>query len=82
MSPQAPTHVLIVPKDHYRDVPMLAASAPDTLADVVGIADTVAANEGITAFRLVFNTGAEAGQSVFHVHAHLLGGRAMTWPPG
>ncbi len=82
ISPQAPTHVLVVPREHHRDVASLAAAAPDTLAELVRTAAAVAAGEGIEAYRLVFNTGEQAGQSVFHVHAHVLGGRAMTWPPG
>ncbi|PSL06930.1 histidine triad (HIT) family protein [Haloactinopolyspora alba] len=82
VSPQAPTHVLVIPKEHHADVPTLAEVAPDTLTELVNEAGAVAADEGIDAFRLVFNTGAEAGQSVFHVHGHVLGGRAMTWPPG
>ena len=82
ISPQAPTHVLVVPREHHRDVASLAAAAPDTLAEVVRRAAEVAAGEGIEAYRLVFNTGEQAGQSVFHVHGHVLGGRAMTWPPG
>ena len=82
VSPQAPTHVLVIPKEHHVDVAALAADAPETLTEVVREASAVAADEGIDAFRLVFNTGEQAGQSVFHVHAHVLGGRDMTWPPG
>nr|WP_221441720.1 HIT domain-containing protein [Jiangella mangrovi] len=82
ISPQAPTHVLVIPREHHRDVASLAAESPDTLAELVREAAAVAAAEGIEAYRLVFNTGSEAGQSVFHVHVHVLGGRAMTWPPG
>ncbi|TDE01306.1 histidine triad nucleotide-binding protein [Jiangella asiatica] len=82
VSPQAPTHVLVVPRDHHRDVAELAEAAPETLAELVSTAKAVADDEGIEAHRLVFNTGAEAGQSVFHVHGHVLGGRRMTWPPG
>ncbi|TDC47263.1 histidine triad nucleotide-binding protein [Jiangella ureilytica] len=82
ISPQAPTHVLVIPREHHRDVASLAAAAPGTLAELVREAAAVAAGEGIEAYRLVFNTGSEAGQSVFHVHGHVLGGRAMTWPPG
>jgi histidine triad (HIT) family protein len=82
ISPQAPTHVLVVPREHHRDVASLAAAAPATLAELVRTAAAVAAGEGIEAYRLVFNTGEQAGQSVFHVHGHVLGGRAMTWPPG
>jgi histidine triad (HIT) family protein len=82
ISPQAPTHVLVIPRDHYADAPTLAAASPDTLAEVVSEAAAVAKADGISAFRLVFNTGAEAGQSVFHVHGHVLGGRSLSWPPG
>lgn len=82
MSPQAPTHILVIPTDHHADVTALATDAPETMAELVREAGAVAADEGLEAFRLVFNTGAQAGQSVFHVHAHVLGGRSMTWPPG
>jgi histidine triad (HIT) family protein len=82
IAPQAPTHVLVVPKDHHRDVGELASSDPVALAEVVREAGAVAAAEGLDAYRVVFNTGAAAGQAVFHVHAHVLGGRALGWPPG
>lgn len=82
ISPQAPTHVLVVPRDHHPDVGSLAAADPAVLAEVVTEAREVAAGDGLEAFRLVFNTGAEAGQSVFHVHGHVLGGRKLSWPPG
>jgi histidine triad (HIT) family protein len=84
INPQAPTHVLVVPKDHYPDLAALAAADADVLAEVAGQAHRVAVAEGIDAggYRVVVNTGPEAGQTVFHVHAHLLGGRRMGWPPG
>jgi len=82
ISPQAPTHVLVIPKDHYRDVPSLAAAAPQVLADLVEVGRLVAEAETGGEFRLVFNTGAGVGQSVFHVHGHVLGGRPFSWPPG
>ncbi|HEU0041820.1 MAG TPA: HIT domain-containing protein, partial [Jiangellaceae bacterium] len=82
VAPQAPTHVLVVPKDHHRDAPALAKADPEALAEVVSEAAAVAADEGLEAFRLVFNTGEQAGQAVFHVHAHVLGGRDLGWPPG
>ncbi len=82
IAPQAPTHVLVVPKDHHRDVGALASADPDVLAEVVREAAGVATAEGLEAYRLVFNTGAAAGQAVFHVHAHVMGGRALGWPPG
>jgi histidine triad (HIT) family protein len=83
IDPQAPTHVLVVPKDHHRDIRALAAADPDALQALMSAVNAVAEQEGIgEGYRLVFNTGGEAGQSVFHVHGHVLGGRAMTWPPG
>ncbi|MBD0293145.1 MAG: histidine triad nucleotide-binding protein [Jiangellaceae bacterium] len=82
VNPQAPTHVLVIPREHHPDVGRLAAEDPDTLAELVREAAQIAADEQLDAFRLVFNTGSDAGQSVFHVHAHVLGGRAMRWPPG
>ena len=82
LAPQAPTHVLVVPRAHYPTVAALAAADPRLLAEVVDAAAAVAQGEGIAAYRLVFNSGAEAGQQVFHVHGHVLGGRPMRWPPG
>lgn len=82
ITPQAPTHVLVVPKGHHRDAPALAAADPVAMVEVVSEAALVAEHEGLGAFRLVFNTGADAGQSVFHTHAHVLGGRPLSWPPG
>jgi len=83
VNPQAPTHVLVIPRDHYPDVAALAV-AGGLLDEVVALAHKVAAAEGVdsSGYRIVFNTGREAGQTVGHVHAHLLGGRPMTWPPG
>ena len=85
VNPQAPLHVLVVPRDHHRDVAALAAASPEALAELVEVgaalaASTAEAQDG--AFRLVFNTGAQVGQSVFHVHGHVLAGRAFGWPPG
>jgi histidine triad (HIT) family protein len=82
INPQAPTHVLVVPRDHQPDVGALAAADPAALAGVLRLASQVAESEGLSAHRVVFNTGAEAGQSVFHCHAHVLGGRSLSWPPG
>ncbi|SEF68987.1 histidine triad (HIT) family protein [Nonomuraea solani] len=84
IKPQAPTHVLVIPKDHHADAATLAR-ADDGLADeVLKAAHAVAVQEGVAegGYRIVFNTGADAGQTVFHVHAHVLGGRDLTWPPG
>lgn len=84
INPQAPTHVLVIPKDHHVDAGALAAADPGALVDVLVTAHRIAAEEGLAdrGYRVVFNTGREAGQTVFHVHAHLLGGRALGWPPG
>lgn len=84
INPQAPTHVLVVPKDHFPNVGELAAAGGGLLDELVGTAREIAATEGVedTGYRLVFNTGQDGGQTVGHVHAHLLGGRPMTWPPG
>ena len=79
---QAPTHVLVVPKEHYANAAELAAGDPVASAELVQSAAAVATAEGHDDYRLVFNTGAGVGQSVFHTHVHLLAGRAMTWPPG
>ncbi len=84
INPQAPTHVLVIPKTHYPDVAALAADDAALLGEVIGAVQQVAAAAAVaeTGYRVVFNTGAEAGQTVPHVHAHLLGGRSLTWPPG
>jgi histidine triad (HIT) family protein len=83
ISPQAPVHVLVVPTVHLSDVEELALSDPPLAASMLEAVSRVAEQEGVSgAFRLVFNTGAPAGQSVFHVHAHVLGGRDLQWPPG
>jgi len=84
INPQAPVHVLVIPKQHHPDVATLAASDPQTLAALHALAVRVAADEGVAeaGWRLVCNTGAGAGQSVFHVHGHVLGGRPFGWPPG
>jgi histidine triad (HIT) family protein len=84
VDPQAPTHVLVIPKEHHPDVAALAAADPDLLHEVITQAHRVAVAEGVSGdgYRVVFNTGPQAGQTVPHVHAHVLGGRSLTWPPG
>lgn len=82
-NPQAPTHVLVVPTAHHADAGDLARHEPATAAELLRVAAAVAEEEGLTdGYRIVFNTGAGAGQTVFHTHLHLLGGRPLTWPPG
>ncbi|MFI6389664.1 histidine triad nucleotide-binding protein [Nonomuraea sp. NPDC050547] len=84
INPQAPTHVLVIPKEHHPDAAALAVADDGLADDVLKAAHAVAVQEGVaeTGYRVVFNTGAGAGQTVFHVHAHVLGGRNLTWPPG
>ncbi len=82
LNPQAPTHVLVVPRDHYANAAELAAGDPAASAELVATAAAVATAEGHDDYRLVFNTGADAGQTVFHTHLHLLAGRSFDWPPG
>ena len=75
IAPQAPVHLLVIPKTaEYRDVTELAAGDPGLLAEMVAVAQQLGAERGDGDFRLVFNTGAGAGQTVFHVHAHVLAG--------
>ena len=84
INPQAPIHVLVIPKTHYPHVAALAAADSGLLGEVITEAHRVAEAEGVSdsGYRVVFNTGEQAGQTVPHVHAHVLGGRALTWPPG
>ena len=84
VNPQAPTHILLIPKEHLTSVADLGDQHGDVLVDIVQAASQLAGAEGIadSGWRLVTNVGADAGQAVFHLHFHLLGGRAMDWPPG
>ncbi len=83
LNPQAPTHVLVIPRSHYPNAAALAEGEPETAAHLLEAAGEIAAQEGLAeGYRLVFNTGAQAHQTVFHAHLHVLGGRSMTWPPG
>ena len=84
LEPQAPTHVLVIPRHHTPNVGSLAHEAPEDAVAVLDAVHAVAEQEGIAdgGYRTVFNTGADAQQTVFHAHIHVLGGRPMTWPPG
>lgn len=83
VDPQAPTHVLIVPRRHVPTVVDLVDASAHELAELIRAVGDVARMEGLDrGYRTVFNTGREAHQSVFHAHVHVLGGRSMTWPPG
>ncbi|MGW0756261.1 histidine triad nucleotide-binding protein [Streptomyces sp. NPDC002814] len=82
INPQAPVHVLVIPKAHYANAAELATEAPELAADVLRESKSVADEDKLESYRIVFNTGAGAGQTVFHAHAHVMGGRGMQWPPG
>jgi histidine triad (HIT) family protein len=84
INPQAPTHVLVVPKRHIESLNALVAGDDGIVGEVVRRAAAIAKDRGVSAggYRTVFNTNRDAGQTVFHIHLHLLGGRHMAWPPG
>ncbi|MGH2727136.1 MAG: histidine triad nucleotide-binding protein [Actinomycetota bacterium] len=84
VSPQAPTHILIVPKEHVRDASVLGEEHAGLLDEMVAAANELARAEAVdgSGYRLVLNVGPDAGQTVFHLHLHLMGGRPMAWPPG
>lgn len=82
VNPQAPTHVLVVPKAHHENAAETAAVDPDVFVELFDVARRIAEAEGLVGYRTVFNTGAAVGQSVFHTHLHVLGGRDFAWPPG
>ena len=82
IAPQAPTHILIIPKAHHENAAELSANAPSVLSEMHGTAAKIAVDLNLDGYRSVFNTGASAGQSVFHAHLHILGGRPFAWPPG
>jgi histidine triad (HIT) family protein len=84
INPQAPVHVLIIPKRHIPTINDLGESDAELVGRLVLVARAIAAEEGLSddGYRLVFNCNEHGGQSVFHIHLHLLGGRSMSWPPG
>ena len=82
LNPQAPTHVLLVPTIHTENAAGLAKISATITAALFSAADEIATERALTGYRTVFNTGESAGQSVFHAHLHLLGGRGLAWPPG
>jgi histidine triad (HIT) family protein len=84
LAPEAPVHVLVIPRDHYANLGEVAAAGDVDIADLVRLAAEVAAQEGVaeSGYRLVANTNSDAHQTVFHAHLHVLGGRVMGWPPG
>jgi histidine triad (HIT) family protein len=82
INPRAPTHVLAIPRRHLASAADLTEADGDLLAALFGALRRVAEEAGLKGYRIVSNVGAESGQSVFHLHFHLLGGRTMIWPPG
>jgi histidine triad (HIT) family protein len=84
INPQAPTHVLVIPLDHHADVAAMTRADPELLVEVWAMAADIAEAEGIagSGWRAVANIGADGGQTVGHVHIHVLGGRSLSWPPG
>lgn len=82
IDPQAPTHFLVIPKAHIASCGAITPENAPTVAHIFTVIAQVAAQLGITDFRVVSNCGAQAGQTVHHLHFHVLAGRDMTWPPG
>ncbi|MCC6864607.1 MAG: histidine triad nucleotide-binding protein [Ignavibacteria bacterium] len=82
ISPQAPVHILIIPKQHFNTPAELNNSYVEIAGKITAAAAEIAAKKQLNSYRLVMNCNEDAGQSVFHVHMHLLGGRKMNWPPG
>lgn len=84
LNPQAPTHILIIPKRHISTINDIEESDAEVIGKLYLAAKEIAASEGLSepGFRTVMNCNADGGQAVFHIHLHLLGGRAMGWPPG
>jgi len=84
INPQAPTHALVIPKRHIASINHATSDDVELLGNMVLAAKHVAAHEGLhdNGYRLVFNINNHGGQTVYHIHLHVLGGRQMTWPPG
>ena len=82
IDPQAPTHFLVIPKDHIRSVAEVTPENAAVVAHIFAVIAKVARDLGLASYRVVSNIGEQAGQSVHHLHFHVLGGRDITWPPG
>ena len=82
INPQAPVHALVIPRKHYLNSAEVANADPELAGEMLRAVSEIARAEGLGSYRVVANTGADAGQTVFHAHLHLLGGRSFTWPPG
>lgn len=82
IAPKAPTHILVIPKKHIARLADVSESDHSLVGALAACAAAIARDRGLSDFRLVANNGEGAGQSVFHLHFHLLGGRSLSWPPG
>ena len=82
INPQAPMHILVIPKKHLSGPDAVAEADERTVGKMIRMAGDIAKKEGFADYRLVFNNGAGAGQTVFHLHLHIIGGRPLGWPPG
>ena len=84
INPQAPTHILIVPRAHHATLLDVKETDHEVMGSIISVANQLATERGLnkSGYRLVVNCGEGAGQSVFHIHFHLLGGRPLQWPPG
>lgn len=82
IAPQAPVHFLVIPKKHINGPSAVEDTDEQLIGRLMRKGAEIAAQEGIEQYRLVFNNGEQAGQTVFHIHMHILGGRNMNWPPG
>lgn len=82
IAPVAPTHVVVIPKTHFPDAQLLSANDPALAGELLRVMAEIGEQEADTGYRMVFNTGDDGGQTVHHVHGHVLGGRHLKWPPG
>ena len=82
IAPMAPTHILVIPKAHIGSVSEVNSENSAVVAHIFEVIAKIAAEQGMDSYRVVSNIGEQAGQSVFHLHFHVLSGRDMTWPPG
>jgi histidine triad (HIT) family protein len=82
IAPQAPVHFLVIPKKHISGPSDITSEDEQLIGKVIRMGGEIARQEGLLHYRVVVNNGEEAGQTVFHVHMHVLGGRGMSWPPG
>ena len=82
INPQAPTHILLIPKEEIASLAEVEERHQSLLGHLLVKVHEIAKQQGLKSYRVVINTGEEAGQSVFHLHLHILGGREMGWPPG